>query len=67
MWARIKIELPDARGQNLRQFLGYMAAKDLTLLEFLESHLHNLRSSFGPECTVSIESHGAGTAPDLNP
>lgn len=66
MWARVKIEMPDARGQQLRQFLEYMNASELTLQEFLNMNLANLQASFGPECIVSIETLGAGSAPAQN-
>lgn len=63
MWAKIVIEVPDARAAQVRQYLAYMYAKTITLAEYLQEQLIPLKGAFGPECTATVLDSGTGTAP----
>lgn len=60
MWAKIIIEVPDARAAQVRQYLAYMYNQEMSLADYLQEQLTPLKGAFGPECTASVQASGTG-------
>ena len=60
MYAIIKVGLPDEKAEILRRYIAYYSGLEVSLRQFFDTQLEQLRASMGPECTVSIEDLGSG-------